>query len=532
LRQPVVLNPDPARTIEGLRDTGYDFNTAMADIIDNSIAAGADSVSISIDLDFEGNLIIRVADNGCGMNEADLFNAMQYGSKKRPDVHSLGKFGLGLKTASTAFCRCLSVTSRPNANSPAIKAQWDLDHVAERGAWELLLPDPSQEEIDILNTIASNHSGTIVSWEKVDRLLKSYQDPAGVHARNALNKHINDLKEHVAMVYQRFIDKNDSRASSLDLIINGELIAPWDPFCKEEPNTEIAAQDKIAVEIEGDDAFFEVAAYILPRREDFENKEIAKKARITTDKQGIYVYRENRLIHHGGWLGMFVKDPHDSLLRVEFSFDSTLDDAFHVDIKKSRIILDNELYNWLKDQFLPAPRRASDQRYRKGINKQVATISKGAHSSSNNSIAERENELQMANIQVTDRDKGEVEITNKKGKVRIKIAIQEPVRDGEVIIQTVDSIDDGLLWEPCLIKNHHGVRLNTGHPYYQKVYVPNLRSGVIVQGMDSLIWAICEAELGTINDATKKHFQELRFEVSKLLRTMVEDLPEPEVNNE
>lgn len=533
MRPPVVLQPDPARTIEGLRDTGYDFNTAMADIIDNSIAAEASLVNIYIELDFEGNVIVLVADNGYGMDEADLLNAMQYGSKKRPDPHSLGKFGLGLKTASTAFCRCLSVISRPDATSPVLKAQWDLDHVATVGIWELLLPDPSEDEIRILNENAPNHSGTIVLWKKIDRLLKAYQDPAGVHARNALNKSINELKEHVAMVYQRFIDKNNPRANSLDIIVNGEVIKPWDPFCKDEPNTEIAAQDKIAVEIgEDGDAFFEVAAYILPRREDFANKEIAKNARITTDRQGIYIYRENRLIHHGGWLGMFVKDPHDSLLRVEFSFDSKLDDAFHVDIKKSRIILDNELYNWLKDQFLPAPRRASDQRYRKGINKQVSTISKGAHSSSNSSIAARENDLHMANVEVTDQANNEVEITNKKGKVRIKLAIQEPVHEGEVIIQPADSIDNGLLWEPCLINMHHGVRINTGHPYYHKVYVPNLASGVIVQGMDSLLWAICEAELGTINEATKKHFQELRFEVSKLLRTLVEDLPDPEVGNE
>ena len=100
---------------------------------------------------------------------------------------------------------------------------------------------------------------------------------------------------------------------------------------------------------------------------------------------------------------------------------------------------------------------------------------------------------------------------------------------GEVSVQPVPSIDDGLLWEPCIIDGHHGVRINTGHAYYHKVYVPNLASGVTVQGMDSLLWALSEAEIGATTDSTRKHFKELRFEIARLLRNLVEDLPEPDM---
>ena len=108
-----VLLPDPARMIEGLRDTGYEFVTAVADIIDNSIAAEATLVDVRINMDYRGNVRVCIADNGIGMDRDDLLNAMKYGSQRRDNPASLGKFGLGLKTASTAFCRRLSVLNAP-----------------------------------------------------------------------------------------------------------------------------------------------------------------------------------------------------------------------------------------------------------------------------------------------------------------------------------------------------------------------------------------------------------------------------------
>src|SRR5687768_4933400 len=109
---PVTLPPDPSRLIEGLRDTGYTFNTALADIVDNSVDAKATMIHIWMRMDTDGEITVSVADNGHGMDEAALMNAMTYGAKSKKDKSCLGKFGLGLKTASTAFCRSLSVVSR------------------------------------------------------------------------------------------------------------------------------------------------------------------------------------------------------------------------------------------------------------------------------------------------------------------------------------------------------------------------------------------------------------------------------------
>ena len=107
-----VLPPDPARMIEGLRDTGYEFVTAVADIIDNSIAADASLVDIRIKMDYRGSIRVYIADNGIGMDRGALLNAMKYGSQRRDSPASLGKFGLGLKTA---LHRILSSTLGPIA---------------------------------------------------------------------------------------------------------------------------------------------------------------------------------------------------------------------------------------------------------------------------------------------------------------------------------------------------------------------------------------------------------------------------------
>lgn len=523
-----VVVPDPERVMEGLRDTGYEFPTAIADLVDNSIAARASHVDIQVRMDFGGNIRVAIADDGEGMSEAKLLDAMRYGSPKRPDPASLGKFGLGLKTASTAFARTLIVTTRADGQSSPNCAVWDLDHVAQAREWELLLPDPEEEDLEHLGRVAGNSSGTVVTWRNVDRLLKDYKDPGGVYAQKALKREVDELKKHLAMVYQRYLDKNDDRCGTFSMTLNGDVVKPWDPFCKGE--SELVAQQEMTVELgDKEEANFCVRAFVLPRREEFGSEERAKEARLTNERQGIYIYRENRLIHDADWLGIYQKEPHGTLLRVEFSFDHGLDEAFHIDIKKSRIILNEDLWQWLANDFLPAPRRAADQQYREGRKKKVEQITKNAHTGSNKNIKNKEAELQTADVKVVDAEAGEVEVRNKEGTVRLKLKLSSAKQPGEVYVQAADSIDDGVLWTPTLIDGHRGVQINRNHPYYHKVYVPNLSSGVLVQGMDSLLWALCAAELGNVSESTQRYFDDMRFEVSRLLRRLVEDLPDPDL---
>ncbi len=525
----IVSVPNPGRTIEGLRDTGYDFVTAVADLVDNSIAAGANEISVRVEQDFRGNLRLSIADDGCGMDRDGLVQAMRYGSPKRPDPASLGKYGLGLKTASTAFCRCLSLISRASGGDPALMATWDLDHVVESQEWILqLTAEPDEEALEHLDELAQGSSGTVALWRKVDRLLRDYRDPTGRPARKALEKRCRELREHVAMTYQRFLDRSDGRARNLRINVNGEPVAPWDPFQKS--LSELVAEE--VVEVEGPGAEFRVRAYILPRREEYPDDDLAREARLSSNMQGLYIYREERLIHAADWLRMFQKEPHSTLLRVEFSFDHKLDDAFHLDIKKSQIILNDDLWSWLKDQFLTAPRREANRRYRQGRRKDIADKAKSAHDASNNSIRNKEAEVGGAEVSISNPDTGEVTVTNEHGQFMRKLKISTAARPGEVFVQPADEVGDGLLFEPAIVEQHKAVRINTQHPYYHKVYVPNLNSSVTVQGMDSLLWALCVAEHSATTDKTAQAFEDMRYEVSRILRKLVESLPEPDTDED
>ena len=522
--------PDPERIVEGLRDTGYNFNTAMADIIDNSIAADATNVNIIINMDPAGKITVCVADNGSGMDHDGLVNAMTYGSKVRADLGSLGKFGLGLKTASTAFCRSLSVVSKAE-DGIIRKAQWDLDYVAEKHEWKLKIMDPSRDEVDILEETADGGTGTLVVWEKVDRLLKSYSNLG--NAKNALKRKINDLQFHVGMVYQRFLDHDDTRASNVDITINGVKIEAWDPFAISEELTEKLADEAIDVDMpDGSSPSFSLRAFMLPNKDSFSTPKAAKEARIGNDMQGFYVYRENRLIHYGDWLDLFSKEPHGALLRVEFSFDHLLDDAFNVDIKKSRILPAEEILDYIRTSFIPAPRRAAAERYRHGTAQQVTKEAekRDAHAESNRNIDEKAKSVEGAKITETGPDEARIE--NQNGTFTHKITIISNPKPGQVRVIPKPTLEYGQLWEPCIADGKHAVQINQSHPYYQKVYSPILAQNVMVTGMDALLWALAEAEHKTYNEEIKEQYEEIRIAVSRILKTLVADLPDPEEEDE
>ena len=528
----IELLPDPKRVITGLRDTGYEFNTAVADIVDNSIAANATRVQLWLAADMRGNIRLMIADNGDGMDRDGIINAMQYGSKVRPSAASLGKYGLGLKTASTAFCTKLSVISRPDGETAPLMATWDLEHVAKVNKWALLLSEECDAEaLDQLNEAAPDRAGTVVLWEDVDRLIKDYQDKTGSHARKALKAKEESLRRHLSMVYQRFLDQNDNRARHLSIELNGGPVSAWDPF--QSGLSELVAEDTIETQLSnGKTASFTVRAFILPRREEFPNDKLASAAMLSPDRQGIYIYRENRLIHDADWLGLYQKETHLTNLRVEFSFNHMLDDAFHLDIKKSQIILNDDLAHWLQSEFLPAPRREANRRAREGQQKAISKKGEGAHDTSNNNIRNREAAAGGAQVNVSDPNNGEAIVQNKHGKTRLKLTITSAKRPGEVFVQPVDGITNGLLFQPALIDQHRAVQINTSHPYYHKVYVPNLNRSVTLQGMDSLMWALAVAELSTVQDSTATMFQDMRYEVSRILEKLVETLPEPELDQD
>lgn len=526
--------PDPARIMDGLRDTGYDFNTAVADIIDNSIAANATCIYVHVDPDAQMNVTVSVADNGCGMDFDGLKNAMKYGSDKRVDPNSLGKFGLGLKTASTAFCRRLSVVSRPSGKDDALKVCWDLDYIAKTNRWSLIQEEPSEEDLELFFEAAGDGSGTLVLWENIDRLFRREYSTAGA-ARNALKRYVGALRNHIALVYQRFLDPSDTRGRNVRIWLNDKEVEPCDPFCVDEPKTTLL-QSLDDLEVESDDgdgpAHMVLNAYLLPRKEEFSSKDAASASRLGNDTQGFYVYRENRLIHSGDWMGMFKTEPHLSLLRVEFSFDHRADEFFHVDIKKSRILLNSEIYQYIKEQFLPAPRREAEMRYRQGTKAAVAKTGAGPHEAANKTIESKAHSAEKSRTTIIDPANNEVEVENKNGVVKTHITIRAHAGKDACRVVPVESFGHGELWSPTLVDGKHAVAINMSHPFYQKVYYPLLERPTAVTGMDALLWSLAEAELSTFGEDTKAAFQDLKIEASRALEKLIADLPDPDVDGE
>lgn len=522
----LILEPDPARVMEGLRDTGYDFNMAMADLLDNSIAANATIIKVYLNPINSSSLKLYIADNGCGMDMEGLKNAMRYGSNRRPDANSLGKFGLGLKTASTAFCRSLSLLSR-GANQQCNKVCWDLDEICRINKWKLLQPAITEDEMDLLEDVAGNGTGTVVIWEKIDRLLKDYQREGA--QKNALNKILEGLRFHFSMVYQRFIDSNYC-TNPVQIYLNDQLIKPWDPFCLSENETTLSSSADIKAELpDGSYSKFSVKAYVLPRKEKFSTQEEYAKAHINNDMQGFYIYRENRLLHHGDWAGIRRKDPHFSLARVDLSFDHTLDEAFNVDIKKSRIHINEDIADYLEKEFLPATIRLAEERYRKLKGNAVQIAATDIHDVAGINIEENAGSLQASETTVIDENTNEVQVTNATGQFTTTIKILPPSGSRQHRVVPVSSIEGNILWEPTLVDGNHAVSINTSHDFYTKVYGANLENLSLIQGLDSLLWGLAEAELSTYNEETREQYEEMRNQVSRILKKLVKELPYPDI---
>src|SRR5690606_341696 len=168
-------------------------------------------------------------------------------------------------------------------------------------------------------------------------------------------------------------------------------------------------------------------------------------------------------------------------------------------------------------KFLPGPRREAEARYRKGQAAVATGVGALLHASSNNAIHGKADALKTASLVDYNAQSGEGTIKNKGGQTKLKIKLVEPESPGQVHIKAVPDIVNGLLFEPAYISGNQGVQIYTNHPYYHKVYLPNSGSGVTIQGLDSMLWALCAAELGCVSDETKRKFEEMRFEVSRLL---------------
>lgn len=354
------LIPSAARLLSSLRDLGYDFVNAVADLIDNSIAANAGRVDITIEFDGEDSWV-RIADDGMGMSAAQISEAMRLGSGGREYGETdLGKFGLGLKTASLSQARSITVASRTHADRRQIDCRTlDLDDVLARDKWEIIHPAAAERPPEVVAPLR-DRPGTVVVWSRLDRVL-SRKDPFGGWAQRHLLNLAERLDAHLGMVFERFLSGKARRRKKLTITINGTKVEPWDPFCLN-ARTELLPEKELPV----GGSVVRWRPYVLPPQREFSDDESWRRAsgpRQWNNQQGLYVYRADRMIQSGGWSWLRSADEHTKLARAGLEFWPVLDEAFEINISKMRVKLPEDLREQLKPLVSFLTKRA-DERYR------------------------------------------------------------------------------------------------------------------------------------------------------------------------
>lgn len=318
--------PRASAMIEALRGLGYSTASALADIIDNSISANACNVSLSFGWASERSQIV-ILDDGDGMDAKSLDLAMRLGERSPLDEREagdLGRFGLGLKTASFSQCRSLTVASAKEGEIHCLR--WDLDVLASSAdnGWHLL-EGPAQGSDNMLSALANARKGTLVLWESLDRIVTP-----GFKDQDFLDL-IDGVERHLAMVFHRYLHGPRPR---LRLTINGQPVAPWDPFMISHPATYSSPVARL-----GD---VEVQCHVLPHKDRLSPTETESGGgpHGWTAQQGFYVYRNERLLVAGSWLGLgqgrsWTKEEAHRLARIRLDIPNSADAAWKLDIRKS-----------------------------------------------------------------------------------------------------------------------------------------------------------------------------------------------------
>lgn len=325
----IDMPPYAPTLIESTRAIGYSLEAAMADIIDNSIAAKADTVEV--DFFPIDDAYVSILDNGCGMDEEQINKAMQYGSQspvEQRDALDLGRFGLGLKTASLSQCRTLTVVSKQGKS--VFGRCWDIDHVASTGAWSLIVLEKDDlDRIPNVDKLRKLESGTLVVWQNLDRLKMGEVD-----FEKSMGRKMDDVRNHLELVYHRYL-AGERGIKRLKILLNGAKLKAADPFLTKKS---VQVMDDEIIHVRGKKIV--VRPYILPHvsKMDLEEKEALGGKEGLRRQQGFYVYRNKRLLIWGTWFRMMRQGDMSKLARVMVDIPNDLDDLWTLDIKKSHAI--------------------------------------------------------------------------------------------------------------------------------------------------------------------------------------------------
>jgi hypothetical protein len=545
MAEKITSIPGASRTVSALRDFGYDLDSAVADIVDNSISRGkALNVYIDFGKDQNGRFRLLVIDDGQGMDSETLEEAMRIGSGNIDYAKGdLRKYGMGMKTASMSQASVITVLSRREGQHQTAY-RWDLNHVNRTDRWEIfrlsagdirLIKESlaSVEKCD-LETLFERVSWTVVIWENLVKFQKDHDSyGSSVSAQNYFFRILDRLATYLRLVFHRFLSGENS-ARKTNLYVNGIKLEPLDPFCRNEEHTfELRLSERNGnFIIDKGMSPIVIRRYVLPtnpkkpgsyRFSSVKAWEEAAGTKSWNESQGYYVYRNNRLVNWGGWYRTKAIDEHDKLARASIDLTDEHDELFTIDVKKTRIQFPEELRNHLKDNVNAKFIAEAKRRYAGSERRNVEVVN--AVREQSRKVSHLASELvREDDISVTEgRKEGELVIKNRFGRKVSEDQTYRMLDAGKRIISAPFG-DSVLFWKMVPSPyNEFQVMVNTEHPFYKVVYGEANSDSKTTAIMDAFLFTMSFIELKCITNGNEVLFDQMKEVASSVLEKFVKD---------
>jgi hypothetical protein len=332
-----MVPPDPSITSAIGRH--HTLQTAIADLVDNSIDFGATHVLVRFLVEGARPVGLQVIDNGLGMDSVAIDDAMTYAKKRQYNGHDLGHFGIGLKAASLSQAKTLLVWSKRYGSPP----------VGRRLRRDTINTGPMVEEFSTADAAAtfskvdvsfSMETGTIVEWQDVQTFLTSSSE-----AEQAawVNETTQGLVDHLGLVLHRILARGDLwlGIENYDILLEfpGAMrtVAPIDPFGYRGIGHPGFPKDLPVVVGE---AASTARLHLWPHRK---GPGFEQGGRSELETQGLYVYRNDRLLQAGGWNGLATPSVDLSYARIALDLTSDMENHVTINPEKAGTTFDDEL---------------------------------------------------------------------------------------------------------------------------------------------------------------------------------------------
>lgn len=517
----IQILPDAVRTLRGLAHQGYTPPVAIADIIDNSLAAGASEVRVEFKERPDGTFIVRIQDNGCGMSGEELKRAMQIGSSSEMARTALSVYGMGLKAGSLSFSDSFNVITRNQPRGDTWVARYDMDEQAEN-PWSITFGHPGGKTLERIDSQLGPGTGTIVEWERAD-----FKD-VDMDARKMRVKPISDVQaateNYLGLVFNRYMSGDADGYAPVSIYVNDKQLEPFNPVAQEYLDEEWRPiVDQLSVKISTSEGIVEVpytmTTYMI-------SDTVSKnESRLGMRDQGIFPYRHDRLLQAPSWLGVATFHPDLNVARVVLDLPATLDSILRTDMKKSGLALPQQMIQPMKEKFDEYRLRMKRLKTQRREAKRKLVDTSRVHDKSNKVLREASEYIERPTIAFD--STGAATVMTRFGESRTELSQIFAGDSSGSRIETVNSLDQGVLFEPRWNGSEAVIFLNKSHPFYQKIYFACLGDELAIQGLDFLIHSMCHAELLTRVDRAIEQFRRMRLEMSEMLRQYVAEIDSP-----